>query len=173
MSTVSVAKWSVVCSVKDEKATRNFIEKLLVAGLPAGITLTYPEVFTILDNKPGTYMQQLTKVVDDKLEIVMVVIPNNKGEHYHAVKKLCCIEKPVLSQVMTYPVLSKERGLGSVASKVAMQMGCKLGGEPFVCLLVAWQSPSLLPPQGHHDHGGVTVGVVAHDHGVLEGEVGQ
>ena len=99
------------------------VEKLLVAGLPAGITLTYPEVFTILDNKPGTYMQQLTKVVDDKLEIVMVVIPNNKGEHYHAVKKLCCIEKPVPSQVMTYPVLSKERGLGSVASKVAMQMG--------------------------------------------------
>ena len=126
-----------------------------------------------MDNRPGTYMQQLTKVVDDKPQIVMVVTPNNKGEHYHAVKKLCCIEKPVPSQVMTYPVLSKERGLGSVASKVAMQMGCKLGGEPFVCLLVAWQSPSLLPPQGHHDHGGVTVGVVAHDHGVLEGEVGQ
>ena len=110
--------------------------------------------------------------MDDKLEIVMVVIPNNKGEHYHAVKKLCCIEKPVLSQVMTYPILSKERGLGLVVSKVAMQMGCKLGGEPFVCLLVAWQSPSLLPPQEHHDHGGVTVGVVAHDHCVLEGEVG-
>ena len=111
MCTVSVAKWSVICSVKDEKATRNFVEKLLVAGL-AGIMVTYPEVFMILDNRSGTYMQQLTKVVDDKSEIVMVVIPNNKGEHYHAVKKLCCIEKPVPSQVMTYSVLSKERGLG-------------------------------------------------------------
>ena len=79
--TVSVAKWSVICSVKDEKATRNFVEKLLVAGL-AGIMVTYPEVFMILDNRSGTYMQQLTKVVDDKSEIVMVVIPNNKGEQY-------------------------------------------------------------------------------------------
>ena len=43
--------------------------------------VTYSEVFTILDNRPGTYMQQLTKVVDDKLQIVMVVTPNNKGEH--------------------------------------------------------------------------------------------
>ena len=69
--------------------------------------------------------------MDEKPDIVMVVVPNNKGEHYHAVKKLCCVEKPTPSQVMTFPVLSRERGLGSVVSKVAMQMCCKLGGQPW------------------------------------------
>ena len=96
-------------------ATRNFIELLMKAGPPAGIVLTYPKVFTIMDNRPGTYMQQLTQVVDEKPDIVMVVVPNNKGEHYHAVKKLCCVEKPTPSQVMTFPVHSRERGLCSVA----------------------------------------------------------
>ena len=65
------------------------------------------------------------------LQMVMVVIPNNKGEHYHAVKKKCCIERPIPSQVMTGTVLGKPKGLMSVATKVAIQMNCKLGGEPW------------------------------------------
>merc|ERR550519_1104855 len=131
VSTVSVANWSIVYSKKDEAATLNFIKLLLQAGPPAGIPLAQPRMFAIADNRPNTYMMQLNKVVDEKPAIVMVVVPNNKGEHYHAVKKLCCVEKPTPSQVMTYSVISREKGLGSVASKVAMQMCCKLGGEPW------------------------------------------
>ena len=32
---------------------------------------------------------------------------------------------------MTSPVLNKPKGLMSVATKVALQMNCKLGGEPW------------------------------------------
>ena len=131
VSTVSVPNWSIVYSKKDEAATLNFVKLLLQAGPPAGIPLAQPRMFAIADNRPNTYMMQLNKVVDEKPAIVMVVVPNNKGEHYHAVKKLCCVEKPTPSQVMTYSVISREKGLGSVASKVAMQMGCKLGAEPW------------------------------------------
>ena len=35
------------------------------------------------------------------------------------------------SQVVTASVLSKPKGLMSVATKVAVQMNCKLGGEPW------------------------------------------
>ena len=30
----------------------------------------------------------------------MIVIPNNKGDHYNAIKKKCCVEKPIPSQVL-------------------------------------------------------------------------
>merc|ERR1712212_1070151 len=66
-----------------------------------------------------------------KPQIVMVVIPNDKGDHYAAVKKKCYIEKPTPSQCVTSTVLSKPKGLMSVATKVAVQMSCKLGGEPW------------------------------------------
>ena len=57
----------------------------------------------------------------------MIVIPNNKGDHYSAVKKKCCLEKPIPSQCVTSTVLSKPKGLMSVATKVAIQMNSKLG----------------------------------------------
>ena len=53
------------------------------------------------------------------------------GEHYAAVKVKCCVEKPIPSQCMTATVLGKPKGLMSVATKVAIQMNCKLGGEPW------------------------------------------
>lgn len=63
--------------------------------------------------------------------MIMAVVPNNKGDNYHAIKKLLCIEKPLPSQVMTGTVLKKPKGLLSVATKVAIQMASKLGGEPW------------------------------------------
>merc|ERR1712090_48256 len=63
--------------------------------------------------------------------IVMTVVPNNKGDHYAAIKKKCYLEKPIPSQGVTATVLSKPKGLMSVATKVAIQMNAKLGGEPW------------------------------------------
>ena len=51
----------------------------------------------------------------------MCVIPNNKGDHYAAVKKKLCLENPVPSQCVTSTVLAKPKGLMSVATKVAVQ----------------------------------------------------
>merc|ERR1719341_2140852 len=82
-------------------------------------------------DEPATYIQALDRVIECNPSIVMVVVPNNKGDHYAAVKKKCCLEKPVPSQVVTATVLSKPKGLMSVATKVAVQMNCKLGGEPW------------------------------------------
>ena len=65
-----------------------------------------PKIFMMSDNRPATYIQQLDQVIDMKPAIVMIVIPNNKGDHYAAVKKKCCLEKPIPSQCVTSTVLS-------------------------------------------------------------------
>ena len=67
----------------------------------------------------------------------MMLIQNNKGDHYAAIKKKCYLEKPIPSQVVTATVLSKPKGLMSVATKVAIQMNAKLGGEPWAELLAS------------------------------------
>ena len=59
-----------------------------------------------------------------------------------AIKKLCCIERPVPSQVICLKTISNEKRLQAVAQKVVLQMNCKLGGElwgvqtPFEKLMV-------------------------------------
>jgi len=59
----------------------------------------------------------------------MAIIPNNKSDAYAAIKKqLCLREPPIASQVVTATVLRKfkEKGYGSVATKVAIQMAAKV-----------------------------------------------
>jgi len=103
----------------------------------------------------------LDRVIDMKPLIVMVVIPNNKGDHYAVVKKKCCIDKPVPSQVMTATVLSKPKGLMSVATKVALQMNCKLGGEPWA-VKIPLKNTMVIGYDTYHDslHKDKSVGAV-------------
>ncbi len=64
---------------------------------------------------------------------MMVVVPAQKSDRYAAIKKLCCIEKPVASQVIVLKTISNEKRLSAVAQKVALQINCKLGGELWAC----------------------------------------
>ena len=111
------------------------------------MTVSAPRFFVLNDSRVASYVQELEKAIKMGASLVMTVIPNNKGDHYAgiilspiiqcltflslAIKKICYIQSPVPSQVMTSPVLNKPKGLMSVATKVALQMNCKLGGEPW------------------------------------------
>merc|ERR1719481_1578393 len=130
----SCAKWAVICAPKDEACTKEFVQSIqkVAPSLDMKSSLgSTPKTFTLASNRPADYIQMLDKVIEAKPDIVMVVIPNNKGDHYAAVKKKCVLEKPIPSQVVTSTVLSKPKGLMSVATEVAVQMNCKLGGEPW------------------------------------------
>ena len=93
-----------------------------------------PIVRSIQQNRAAQYIEALNKILSEKrLNMVLVVIPNNKSDAYAAVKKLCLLQKPTPSQCVTATVLNKwvPKGCTSVAQKVAVQMASKLGGEPW------------------------------------------
>jgi hypothetical protein len=128
---VNCSKWAVVFAQKDAEVTQQFVNSMLKVCPSLGMVIGKPKTFELTDNRPATYIQTLDRVIDMKPAIVMVVIPNNKGDHYAVVKKKCCIDKPIPSQVMTATVLNKSKGLMNGATNVALQMICKLGLEPW------------------------------------------
>jgi len=130
-ATPSCSNWAVVFNPKDEAVVKEFVNSLKKVAPSLGLTMAAPKTHMLTDNRPATYIQKLDIVLNEKPQIVMVVIPNDKGDHYAAVKKKCYIEKPTPSQCVTSTVLNKPKGLMSVATKVAVQMICKLGGEPW------------------------------------------
>merc|ERR1740131_758149 len=120
-----------------------------------------PNTFCIQDNKPATYLKTLDSVLDQGPQLVMVVVPNNKGEHYAVIKKKLCLDVPTPSQVVTSTVLSKPKGLMSVATKVAVQMNCKLGGEPWA-VKIPLKNTMIIGYDTYHDSAmkGRSVGAV-------------
>ena len=160
-SVVNCSKWAVVFAGRDKLATQEFINSMLKVGPSLGMIIGKPKTFELLDNRPATYIQTLDKVIDMKPSIVMVVIPNNKGDHYAAVKKKCCIEKPIPSQCMTATVLGKPKGLMSVATKLLLKMNCKLGGEPWA-VKIPLKNTMIIGYDTYHDslHKDKSVGAV-------------
>ena len=103
--------------------TQDFIKTLAKVAPPLGMKFGNPKIISIADNRPASYIQALNQVririhfyfrlfliqhcqiIPMKPSIVMVVIPNNKGEHYAAIKKVCIMENPIPSQCITSTVL--------------------------------------------------------------------
>jgi len=131
VSVGTCTKWCLLHTAKDEEPVKEFVNALAKVAPGLGMTMGKPKLMTLADNRPATYIQNLDKAIDIEPNLVMCVIPNNKGDHYAAIKKKCCVEKPVPSQVVTSTILGKPKGLLAVATKVALQMNCKLGGEPW------------------------------------------
>ena len=98
------------------------------------------------------------------MDMVLVVIPNNKNDTYAAVKKITLCNLPIPSQCLTATVLRKfaTKGMMSLASKVAVQMACKLGGEPWAVKVPANNTVMVIGYDTWHDASqkNVSVGAV-------------
>ena len=68
------------------------------------------------------------KISQQKYQMIVCLVPNTSKETYDAIKRICCIENSIPSQVVTSNVLNGQKAK-SVITKIAIQMNCKLGGE--------------------------------------------
>ncbi|KAA8592789.1 hypothetical protein FQN60_018244, partial [Etheostoma spectabile] len=60
---------------------------------------------------------------------VVVVLPSIRKDKYDSVKKYLCVDCPIPSQCVVSRTISKPQTLMTVATKIALQMACKMGGE--------------------------------------------
>lgn len=60
---------------------------------------------------------------------MVVVLPTNRKDKYDSIKKYLCVDCPVPSQCVVSRTLSRPQSLMTVATKIALQMACKMGGE--------------------------------------------
>ncbi|XP_042859394.1 piwi-like protein 1, partial [Penaeus japonicus] len=63
--------------------------------------------------------------------MVLLILPNNRADRYSAIKRHASVKMGLPSQCVLSRTLFKKQRLMSVATKVAIQMNCKLGGEPW------------------------------------------
>ena len=118
----SLTKWAVIFGPKDEAQTKEFLTQLTKVAPSLGMVIKAPKMFKMADTRAATYLATLDQVFPAKPQLVMLVVPNNKGDQYAAIKKKCYLDVPTPSQVVTATVLNKPKGLMSVATKVAIQV---------------------------------------------------
>ena len=58
------------------------------------------------DDRTESYLRFIREHLNPQTQVVVVIFPTSRDDRYSAVKKLCCVESPVPSQVTLYSYIS-------------------------------------------------------------------
>ncbi|XP_066143660.1 piwi-like protein Siwi [Euwallacea fornicatus] len=127
-NTVHVDKLAILSPSRLAGSAKEFGQMLSKAAKGMSMNIN-PRVFVMQDDRSQTYLHELEQVISKmNPNMVLAVLPNNSADRYNAIKKKCYVDRAIPCQVVVSKNLTK--GL-SVATKVAIQMNCKMGGAPW------------------------------------------
>ncbi|KAK5647282.1 hypothetical protein RI129_002174 [Pyrocoelia pectoralis] len=128
---VQLSTWVVVCPNRLKEKAQSFIQMLSRAAKGMHWSIPFPKLQEIRDDRTPSYLEGIDSSMNVyNPQLIMCVATNNKADRYASIKKKCCVEKAVPTQVILAKNLDS-KGAMSIATKVAIQLNCKLGGAPW------------------------------------------
>lgn len=99
LKVIDLKWWLVIYTRRDERATRSFIDLMERNSRPMGMNICQPRVECLPDDKTESYVKMLRKSINSTLQIIVCICPSNREDRYAAIKKVCCAELPIPTQV--------------------------------------------------------------------------
>ncbi|KAJ6632990.1 Protein piwi, partial [Pseudolycoriella hygida] len=122
--------WVVIYWQKMHNQVLYFIEKMIGVALKMGFEIRQPHTISINDDNIQEHLKGLEKAVHRNPQLVLVLVGNNNADKYAAIKKTCTCNYGIPTQIMTNKTLNNKSL--TIATKVAIQLNCKLGGTPWL-----------------------------------------
>ncbi|KAB0396373.1 hypothetical protein E2I00_016948, partial [Balaenoptera physalus] len=129
--TVPMHFWALFYPKRAMNQARELVNMLEKVAGPIGIRMSPPAWVELKDDRIETYVRTIQSMlgVEGKIQMVVCIIMGTRDDLYGAIKKLCCVQTPVPSQVINIRTIGQPTRLQSVAQKILLQINCKLGGE--------------------------------------------
>lgn len=99
LEAISLRNWLLVYVRQDRKQADELIDCMQRNSAPMGIHVERPIVHVLDTDRTELYVQALRKHVRADLQIVVLLCPTSRDDRYAAIKKVCCSEMPIPSQV--------------------------------------------------------------------------
>lgn len=129
--TSRLQNWSMIVPSRLTGDAQAFIGTIRSSVKQMNFPIGEPERCVIKDDHANSYVCAIEDIMSrNNPQLIMCVVPNNRADRYSAIKKKCCIDRPVPSQCILGKNLNG-KGAGSIATKVAVQINCKIGGAPW------------------------------------------
>ncbi|KAG8042448.1 hypothetical protein G9C98_005082 [Cotesia typhae] len=126
-----LAEWILIVPERIRRDAHSFVSNIIKVGQGMSFRISQPQIREIRNDSAQSYAEELERVLSHTVpQLVCCISARSRADVYAAVKKKCCLDRPVPSQV----VLSKNlasKGAMSIATKIAIQMNCKIGGAPW------------------------------------------
>jgi aubergine-like protein len=132
ISTIRLEHWAIFYMPREHDICLTVQQEIIEISRPMGFVIDKPKLVRLQESRgrpTDLFVQAIKQELERncRIQIVICITPNNAKDTYDAIKRVCCIEYGVPSQVVTANTLKKN--VKSVLTKVTIQLCCKLGGE--------------------------------------------
>ncbi|XP_055590596.1 protein argonaute-3 [Uranotaenia lowii] len=140
---VNIRNWLLIHTNKDSRIAKSFMDCVERSCRPMGIQIAPPTIEVLNSDRTEQYVQVLRSKIRQDTQIVVIICPTSRDDRYAAIKRICCSEIPVPSQVINARTLNNEAKNRAIVQKIILQMNCKLGGSlwsihiPFQNVMIA------------------------------------
>jgi aubergine-like protein len=126
--------WAMIFPSSLSDAAKGFVELLRKVGSSMNYNIEFPTHKKSLNNpRADDYRDAINEIAQKKPSLIFIVIQNLNAQLYSMVKQLTCVTHAIPSQVVLGKTISpSNKGVMSIATKVAIQLNCKLGGAPWM-----------------------------------------
>ncbi|XP_060643492.2 piwi-like protein 2 [Anolis sagrei] len=132
ISAVSLRYWALFYPKRTREQASELVTTLQKISGPLDIVLNPPVWSELKDDRMETYVRAIKSLLtsESTIQLVVCIITGTRDDLYGAIKKLCCVQTPVPSQVINARTITTQpHKLRSIAQKILLQINCKLGGE--------------------------------------------
>ncbi|XP_013193160.1 piwi-like protein Siwi [Amyelois transitella] len=131
LSLAQVPFWIVITPERQRRDAEAFVENILKTGGGVGFRMPRPEIVVIQRDGQIDYANMCENIISRRNpSLIMCVLARKTADRYEAIKKKCTVERAVPTQVVCGRNLTSKSAM-SIATKVAIQINCKLGGAPW------------------------------------------
>ncbi|NXP65054.1 PIWL2 protein, partial [Chloropsis cyanopogon] len=132
IAVLSINCWLLIYPKRLQHLGKDLLAAMRSSCGAMGMQVGQPTVQELRDDRIETYVRAIQSSLgsQDKVQLLLCIIPAGRDDVYGAIKKLCCVQTPVPSQVINAHSLTGHPGkIRSVVQKVLLQINCKLGGQ--------------------------------------------
>lgn len=126
---IDLNNWILMYTKQDAKAKDEFLAQVSRCAGPMGLKWNKPVQYALPNDRNDTYTNALRTQLHSDIQMVVLICPTSRDDRYAAIKKICCSENPVASQVINARTLANQQKNRNIVQKILMQMNCKLGGS--------------------------------------------
>ena len=135
LTSIPLRSWVMCFMPRDEPKAHQLADELQAVSTSMDFHIDKAHMIR-LPNARGSAGQMFATSIKESIldlnpQMVVCIVPNTAKDVYDAIKRTCCNEFGIPSQVVTSNIINMNNMMKtkSVITKVAIQMNCKLGGE--------------------------------------------
>ncbi|XP_061211371.1 piwi-like protein 1 [Neopsephotus bourkii] len=120
--------WLLIYTRRNYDTANTLLQSLFKVTPAMGIRMNKATMIEV-DDRTEAYLRGLHQSITSDTNIVVCILSSSRKDKYDAIKKYLCTDCPVPSQCVMARTLSKSQTVMAIATKIALQMNCKMGGE--------------------------------------------